>query len=113
MVSAPPDVEATLRKHEADGTTDSADYVNACMVFYQRHVCRLDPWPAGVTAGFAKIDEDPHSLMQQWRHDDEQVAYPTWELIQKNYERLKAKKPRRKSPKRPARARRSSSSRSW
>ena len=55
----PPDVEATLRKHEADGTTDSADYINACMVFYQRHVCRLDPWPAGVTAGFAKIDEDP------------------------------------------------------
>ena len=29
------------------------------MVFYQRHVCRLDPWPAGVAAGFAKIDEDP------------------------------------------------------
>ena len=55
----PPDVEATLRRHEADGTTDSADYANACMVFYQRHVCRLDPWPAGVTAGFAKIDEDP------------------------------------------------------
>jgi L-proline amide hydrolase len=29
------------------------------MVFYQRHVCRLDPWPAGVVDGFAKIDEDP------------------------------------------------------
>jgi L-proline amide hydrolase len=55
----PPDVEATLREHEAAGTTDTADYVNACMVFYQRHVCRLDPWPDGVTAGFAKIDEDP------------------------------------------------------
>jgi len=55
----PPDVEATLRRHEADGTTDSAAYADACMVFYQRHVCRLDPWPAGVTAGLAKIDEDP------------------------------------------------------
>jgi L-proline amide hydrolase len=55
----PPEVEATLRKHEADGTTDAEDYVNACKVFYQRHLCRLDPWPDGVTAGLAKIDEDP------------------------------------------------------
>jgi L-proline amide hydrolase len=55
----PPDVEATLRRHEAEGTTDDPAYVEACMVFYLRHVCRLDPWPAGVTAGFAKIDEDP------------------------------------------------------
>ena len=55
----PPEVEATLRKHEADGTTDSADYANACLVFYQRHLCRLDPWPDGVTYGMAKIDQDP------------------------------------------------------
>ena len=55
----PPDVEATLRRHEAAGTTDTAEYAEACMVFYLRHVCRLDPWPAGVVAGFAKIDEDP------------------------------------------------------
>jgi L-proline amide hydrolase len=55
----PPDVEATLRRHEADETTDTAEYAQACMVFYLRHVCRLDPWPAGVAAGFAKIDEDP------------------------------------------------------
>ena len=31
--------------------------------------------------------------MRQWRHDDEEVAYPTFELIQKNYERLKDRKP--------------------
>jgi L-proline amide hydrolase len=55
----PPEVEATLRKHEADGTTDAQDYVNACVVFYQRHLCRLDPWPDDVTAALAKIDEDP------------------------------------------------------
>jgi L-proline amide hydrolase len=55
----PPEVEATLRKHEDDGTTGAPDYVNACLVFYQRHLCRLDPWPDGVTEGLAKIDEDP------------------------------------------------------
>ncbi len=35
----------------------------------------------------------PERLMRQWRHDDEEVAYPTFELIQKNYDRLKGKKP--------------------
>jgi len=41
----------------------------------------------------AKVDNDPKSLMRQWRHDDEEVAYPTFELIEKNYRRLKDKKP--------------------
>jgi predicted TIM-barrel fold metal-dependent hydrolase len=39
------------------------------------------------------VDDDPHSLMRQWRHDDPEVAYPTFELIQKNSDRLKGKKP--------------------
>ena len=39
------------------------------------------------------MDDDPNSLMRQWRHDDEEVAYPTFELIQKSYARLKGKKP--------------------
>ena len=55
----PPDVEATLRHHEQAGTTDEADYRAACQVFYERHVCRLDPWPEEVVEGFAAIDRDP------------------------------------------------------
>jgi L-proline amide hydrolase len=55
----PPGVDDTLRKHEEAGTTDSEEYVEACMVFYHRHLCRADPWPDGVVAGLAKIDEDP------------------------------------------------------
>ncbi len=41
----PADVEATLRKHEADGTFDDPEYEEAMMVFYRRHVCRMAPWP--------------------------------------------------------------------
>ena len=41
----PPDVEVTLRKHEADGTFDDPEYEEAMMVFYRKHVCRMDPWP--------------------------------------------------------------------
>jgi L-proline amide hydrolase len=55
----PPGVDDTLRRHEEAGTTDDPEYAAACTVFYQRHLCRLDPWPAGVSEGLAKLDEDP------------------------------------------------------
>ncbi len=41
----PLEVQATLLKHEADGTTDSAEYQQAMTVFYDRHVCRVVPNP--------------------------------------------------------------------
>ncbi len=52
-----------------------------------------DSWKGYNISNAAKVDTDPNSLMQQWRHDDEDVAYPTFELIQKNYERIKNRKP--------------------
>jgi len=55
----PPEAEATLRRHEAAGTTDDPEYAEACQVFYQRHLCRTDPWPEEVVRGFAAIDDDP------------------------------------------------------
>ena len=55
----PPEVEATLRRHEEAGTTDDPEYVEACHVFYERHVCRLDPWPPEVVEAFAWIERDP------------------------------------------------------
>jgi L-proline amide hydrolase len=55
----PPEVEATLRRHEEAGTTADPGYAAACEVFYARHVCRTDPMPAEVVASFAMIDEDP------------------------------------------------------
>jgi L-proline amide hydrolase len=55
----PPEVEATLRRHEAAETTDDPEYAAACQVFYARHVCRLDPWPQDLVDGFDWIDRDP------------------------------------------------------
>jgi proline-specific peptidase len=55
----PPEVQATLLKHEADGTTDSLDYQDAVMVFYLRHVCRQAPFPDYVMRSFAQIEADP------------------------------------------------------
>jgi L-proline amide hydrolase len=55
----PEEVEAVLRNHEAAGTTADPEYAAACEVFYHRHVCRLDPWPAEVTRTFELLDADP------------------------------------------------------
>ncbi len=50
----PPEVNATLLRHEEAGTTDSAEYLAAMQVFYQRHVARV-PLPDYVQRGFDNI----------------------------------------------------------
>ena len=55
----PPEVQRTLLAHEAAGTTDSPEYEAAMSVFYQRHVCRLDPMPEPVQRSFAKLAANP------------------------------------------------------
>lgn len=41
----PAEVEATLRRHEREGTTEAEEYEATMMVFYDRHLCRIRPWP--------------------------------------------------------------------
>lgn len=55
----PADVQKTLLKHEAAGTTDTKEYEDAVKTFYERHVCRVVPMPAEVERTFAAIAEDP------------------------------------------------------
>ncbi|WP_428553495.1 proline iminopeptidase-family hydrolase [Pseudomonas edaphica] len=55
----PTEVQATLLRHEAAGTTDSAEYRAASDVYYARHVCRVQPEPAEVLRTNAAIEDDP------------------------------------------------------
>jgi L-proline amide hydrolase len=55
----PPEVQEVLDRHEAAGTTDTAEYQRAMLVFYDQHVCRVVPNPPEVARTFARIDEDP------------------------------------------------------
>jgi len=55
----PPGVDETLRAHEAAGTTESEEYRQAMRIFYDRHVCRVVPWPDELARSFAAIDDDP------------------------------------------------------
>jgi L-proline amide hydrolase len=54
----PEDVQATLEKHESAGTYDDPEYTEACLVFYDRHLCRI-PWPPEVTATFEWLEGNP------------------------------------------------------
>jgi L-proline amide hydrolase len=55
----PPEINATLLKHEADGTTSDPEYVTAMTEFYNRHVCRIVPNPDYVQRSFAKLADYP------------------------------------------------------
>jgi len=54
----PQDVQETLTRHEAAGTTDDPAYEAAVRVYYDRHLCRI-PWPDCVERSFAQMAEDP------------------------------------------------------
>jgi len=54
----PTEIEQTLRKHEAAGTTSEPAYAGAMDVFYRRHVCRADPWPDCVVRTMKALADD-------------------------------------------------------
>lgn len=55
----PPDVAATLRRYEAAGDLTNPEYEAAVQVFYQQHVCRLDPWPEAVMRTVQNLTGNP------------------------------------------------------
>ena len=54
----PPDIEATLRAHEAAGTTESEEYQTTMLAFYDRHLCRV-PWPDWLQRTFDDLAANP------------------------------------------------------
>jgi len=55
----PPGNNDVLLQHEADGTTNSDEYFAAMTPFYEKHVCRLKPWPRDFMASFYEMYNDP------------------------------------------------------
>jgi len=52
-----------------------------------------DSWKGYSVPNAAKVDDDPLSPMRQWRHDDQDVAYPTFDLINRLYPEMRDRKP--------------------
>ena len=55
----PEDVQEALTRNEVAGTTESAEYLAAMQVFYDRYVCRVVPNPPYAQRAFAKLGEWP------------------------------------------------------
>lgn len=55
----PEDLRDMLKKHESDGTTADPEYQLGMQVFYKKHVCTLDPWPAQLLDSFSAMAKDP------------------------------------------------------
>lgn len=53
----PPEVQATLLRHEAAGTTDDPEYLQAMQVFYERHVIRIVPMPDQVKRALDQVGQ--------------------------------------------------------
>lgn len=79
----PAAVRNTLTEHEASGTTDAAAYQEAMMVFYRRHVCRLDPWPACLLRSFEALERNPEVYRTMWGASEFHAAgiLKTWDII--------------------------------
>ena len=79
----PPEVQQTLSKHEAAGTTDDPEYKEAMLVFYRRHVCRLDPWPDCVNRTFDKLAQNPEVYYTMWGPSEFHVtgSLRNWSIV--------------------------------
>ncbi len=55
----PPDTQAALDRHEADGTVNDPEYLAATGEFYVRHVCRMDPMPQDFVESEQQMEAEP------------------------------------------------------
>jgi proline iminopeptidase len=59
----PAEIQAILDRHEAAGTTNSAEYQWATNEYYKRHLCRLEPWPMAMQRTMAKAGYPVYNTM--------------------------------------------------
>jgi proline-specific peptidase len=59
----PPDVQMTMEKYEVMGDYTNPEYLDAVMVFYRKHLCRLPKWPKEVTYSLDHISMPVYGSM--------------------------------------------------
>jgi proline iminopeptidase len=58
------DTVRMMKRREADGTIDHAEYQAAITLLNHRHVCRLDEWPEPLTRSLAQWNMGPYKTIQ-------------------------------------------------
>ncbi|HQO36560.1 MAG TPA: proline iminopeptidase-family hydrolase [bacterium] len=64
----PEDLQKTILECEAAGTFDSEEYQTAAIEYYERHVCRLIPWPECLNRTLEKMGDAVYE--QMWGHSE-------------------------------------------
>jgi len=59
----PTEVYETLKKYEQIGDYENPEYLNAVMVFYRKHLCRLPEWPKEVTYSMEHTSKPVYETM--------------------------------------------------
>jgi L-proline amide hydrolase len=54
----PQEVQDTLQKHEDAGTTESKEYEEMMMLFYEKHMMRIIPFPEDFQTSFGWAEKD-------------------------------------------------------
>lgn len=59
LAGLPQDAQDTIAQHEAAGTTTSPEYLAAAFVYYQKYLCRMQPWPEPMMRTGINIQNTP------------------------------------------------------
>jgi L-proline amide hydrolase len=83
----PQEIQDTLNKHEKSGTYADPDYQKATMWVYERHVCRVVPFPPEVTETFEQVARNPtvYNVMNGPNEFFVVGTLKTWNIIPELY----------------------------
>jgi proline iminopeptidase len=59
----PQEIQDSIDWHEANGFTKCPEYQAATALWYQKHICRMRPWPVGLERSFAGVGLGPYETM--------------------------------------------------
>ena len=59
----PDEVQRTIAEHERMGSIACPEYVAATLVYYRRHVCRMEPWPVELEKAYAGVGQQVYETM--------------------------------------------------
>jgi len=58
LAAMPKDIRDTVEKYSREGKYDAPEYLEALMVVYRKHMCRLEVWPDILTKSFEELEKD-------------------------------------------------------
>ena len=81
LAAQPAEVRKVISEHEAAGFTACPEYQAAILGFYREHVCRLDPWPAGLERSFAEAGYPVYTTMNGPSEFTVTGTLKTWDIM--------------------------------